>query len=165
MLLSSVINSECAIVFVFLIEQSSSISYECSCQCPLGSDLRFAYTNEYSTDACIQACISIPFNRCLSSNTYACLEQDCAYSSSYKHTKAIRITRAKPRRPPNKGRNRVQKCRCTIRYASQSIMNQCPDRVYGTSTTGDIGACQNDAKNTAPQQCRQYYGHCSFLPN
>jgi hypothetical protein len=54
----------------------------------------------------------------------------------------------------------VRQCRCTIRYAPPEIMADCPPRVYGTGIT--IGDCQNVAKFTAPQKCRQYYGHCGF---
>jgi len=54
----------------------------------------------------------------------------------------------------------IRQCRCTIRYAPPDIMAQCPPRVYGMGVT--IGDCQNNAKFTAPQQCRQYYGHCGF---
>jgi RHS repeat-associated protein len=54
-------------------------------------------------------------------------------------------------------------CRCTIRYAPPDIMAICPPRVYGRGST--IGECQNNAKETAPAQCRRYYGHCSFFPH
>jgi RHS repeat-associated protein len=57
---------------------------------------------------------------------------------------------------------RMRRCRCTIRYAPPDIMAQCPPRVYGTGT--NMHDCQNDAKFSAPQQCRQYYGHCGFMP-
>lgn len=57
------------------------------------------------------------------------------------------------------------KCRCSLRNAPQLIMNSCPDRVYASNTAGNIGQCQSDAKNNAAQECRQYYGHCSFIPN
>ena len=57
---------------------------------------------------------------------------------------------------------RMRRCRCTIRYAPPDIMAQCPPRVYGTGT--NMHDCQNDAKFSAPQQCRQYYGHCGFIP-
>jgi hypothetical protein len=54
----------------------------------------------------------------------------------------------------------IRQCRCTIRYAPPDIMADCPPRVYGMGIT--IGDCQNAAKFTVPQKCRQYYGHCSF---
>ena len=53
-------------------------------------------------------------------------------------------------------------CRCTIRYAPPEIMARCPPRVYGSGT--DIGTCQKAAKETAPSECRQYYGHCGYMP-
>lgn len=53
-------------------------------------------------------------------------------------------------------------CRCTIRYAPPDIMKECPSRVYGSGKP--IGACQEAAKQTAPIQCRRYYGHCGYLP-
>lgn len=56
----------------------------------------------------------------------------------------------------------LRRCRCTIRYAPPDIMAQCPSRVYGTGVT--MHDCQNVAKFTAPQQCRQYYGHCGWMP-
>lgn len=55
----------------------------------------------------------------------------------------------------------IRSCRCTIRYAPPDIMAQCPPRVFGTGVT--MHDCQNVAKFTAPQQCRQYYGHCGWL--
>jgi len=54
------------------------------------------------------------------------------------------------------------RCRCTIRYAPPDIFARCPPRVYGTGFT--MGECQNNAKFTAPQECRQYYGHCGRIP-
>lgn len=56
----------------------------------------------------------------------------------------------------------IRRCRCTIRYAPPDIMAQCPERVYGTGVT--MHDCQNVAKFTAPQPCRQYYGHCGWMP-
>jgi len=56
----------------------------------------------------------------------------------------------------------VRRCRCTIRYAPPEIMAMCPPRVYGTGVT--MHDCQNVAKFTAPQPCRQYYGHCGWMP-
>lgn len=56
----------------------------------------------------------------------------------------------------------IRRCRCTIRYAPPDIMAQCPPRVYGAGVT--MHDCQNVAKFTAPQQCRQYYGHCGWMP-
>ena len=41
----------------------------------------------------------------------------------------------------------------------------CPDRVYADNARNDIGQCQKDAKNTAPEHCRQFYAHCGFMPN
>lgn len=56
-------------------------------------------------------------------------------------------------------------CRCTFRNAPQILYTQgiCPDRVYASNANNDIGICQKDAKNEAPIQCRQYYGHCGWL--
>ena len=58
-------------------------------------------------------------------------------------------------------RSNMQRCRCTIRYAPPDIMGQCPPRVYGVGAT--MHDCQNNAKFTAPRQCRRYYGHCGWL--
>ncbi len=60
---------------------------------------------------------------------------------------------------------RARTCRCTFRNAPQGLYNQgiCPDRVTAVNTNNDIGICQRDAKNNAPSQCRQYYGHCGWL--
>ena len=58
-------------------------------------------------------------------------------------------------------RSNMQRCRCTIRYAPPDIMAQCPPRVYGVGAT--MHDCQNNAKFTAPQQCRRYYGHCGWV--
>jgi RHS repeat-associated protein len=58
-------------------------------------------------------------------------------------------------------KRRSNECRCTIRYAPPDIMAQCPPRVYGTGST--LGECQNNAKFTVAQQCRQYYGHCGWI--
>jgi RHS repeat-associated protein len=58
-------------------------------------------------------------------------------------------------------KRRSNRCRCTIRYAPADIMAQCPPRVFGTGST--MHDCQNNAKFTAPQKCRQYYGHCGWV--
>ncbi|UJR34706.1 hypothetical protein I4U23_027483 [Adineta vaga] len=56
-------------------------------------------------------------------------------------------------------------CRCTFRNAPQELYNRgiCPDRVTAVNKDNNIGICQKDAKNTAPIECRQYYGHCDWL--
>ena len=59
-------------------------------------------------------------------------------------------------------RRAPRRCRCSIRMAPPEIMAECPHRVFGTGLT--LGECQNNAKFTAPQQCRQYYGHCGWIP-
>jgi len=64
-------------------------------------------------------------------------------------------------RPPLGRRERA--CRCTIRYAPADIFARCPDRVFGVGDGIDIGACQASAKNTAPVECRRYYGHCDWI--
>ena len=55
----------------------------CSCQCPRGADSGYAYTKNYSVSSCINACQAVPSKPCTNSNTYACLNNDCAYSNSY----------------------------------------------------------------------------------
>jgi hypothetical protein len=62
---------------------TSTPQYTCSCECPRGSDKGSAYTTEYSAEACVEACIGVSSNYCTSSNTYACLGTDCAYSVDY----------------------------------------------------------------------------------
>ena len=62
---------------------STSYMHKCSCQCPFGSNQSLAYTYGNTTDACVNACVAIPSNDCTSSNTYACLEDRCGYSSAY----------------------------------------------------------------------------------
>ncbi|CAF1408818.1 unnamed protein product [Rotaria sordida] len=62
-----------------------------------------------------------------------------------------------------RAKQKVRECRCTFRNAPQELMNICPDRVYASNDQNDVGACQKDAKNTAPVACRQYYGHCGWL--
>ncbi len=59
---------------------------KCSCQCPRGSDQGSAYTTVYSAKACIDACTAVPMNSCVRSNTYACLESNCVYSTDYSLT-------------------------------------------------------------------------------
>lgn len=58
-------------------------------------------------------------------------------------------------------RRGMRRCRCTIRYAPPNIMAQCPPRVYGVGST--MHDCQNNAKFSAPQQCRRYYGHFGWV--
>jgi hypothetical protein len=55
----------------------------CSCQCPRGSHQGLAYTKGNSLEACIHACKTVPLTSCISSNTYACLGLNCAYSRGY----------------------------------------------------------------------------------
>jgi hypothetical protein len=62
---------------------------------------------------------------------------------------------------PTFRRIRDRGCRCSLRLAPPDIMEQCPPRVFGKGVT--LGECQNNAKLTAPQQCRQYYGHCGWV--
>ena len=62
---------------------STSYMHKCSCQCPFGSNQGLAYTYGNTTDACVTACVAIPSNDCTSSNTYACLEDRCGYSTAY----------------------------------------------------------------------------------
>jgi hypothetical protein len=57
--------------------------YQCTCQCPYGSEQGMAYASQNSSAACVDACRVAPDNPCNSGNTYACLGTDCAFSSSY----------------------------------------------------------------------------------
>lgn len=72
-----------ATIFVLIVQHTTATIYRCSCQCPYGSDQGFAYTTGNSSQACVRACGSYPLNRCVPSNTYACLGADCAYSNLY----------------------------------------------------------------------------------
>jgi len=58
-------------------------------------------------------------------------------------------------------RSKIRQCRCSLRDAPPNIMALCPARVYGTGAT--MHDCQNNAKFTAPQECRRYYGHCGWI--
>jgi RHS repeat-associated protein len=67
---------------------------------------------------------------------------------------------------PAKGRKTGGKrCRCTIRYLDDKLRKEwgCPDRVYADGDGKNLGACQKAAKDTAPQKCRKYYGHCGWI--
>lgn len=59
-------------------------------------------------------------------------------------------------------RVRIRKCRCSLRNITEKEAEdkKCPGRVYGFGAT--IGQCQANAKATAPQVCRKYYGHCGW---
>ena len=57
--------------------------HRCSCQCPYGNDQGVAYASTSSPQACVSACIGVLSNRCVSSNTYACLGTSCVYSAGY----------------------------------------------------------------------------------
>ena len=74
------------------------------------------------------------------------------FAASQSQSRAPSIPRTRSRRRRN------IRCRCTIRYAPPDIMAECPPRVIGEGE--NMRTCQNDAKFTAPQQCRRYYGHC-----
>jgi RHS repeat-associated protein len=58
-----------------------------------------------------------------------------------------------------------RRCRCTIRYLDDKLRQEwgCPDRVYAYGDGKDLGACQKAAKETAPEKCRKYYGHCGWI--
>ena len=57
-------------------------THRCSCECPRGSNPSTAYTTVYTAFACVDACRAVLTNPCDSSNTYACLGTNCAYSTS-----------------------------------------------------------------------------------
>ncbi len=61
-------------------------SHRCSCECPRGSNPSTAYTSVYTVFACVDACKAVLTNPCDSSNTYACLETNCAYSTSTEYS-------------------------------------------------------------------------------
>ncbi len=61
---------------------SLSSSHRCSCQCPRGYNPSTAYPTVYTAFACVDACKAVLTNPCNSSNTYACLGTNCAYSAS-----------------------------------------------------------------------------------
>jgi hypothetical protein len=63
-----------------------SYNHKCTCQCPRGTNSGYAYTTEYSTKSCVNACKAVLLNPCTSSNTYACHEDTCAYSDEYRRS-------------------------------------------------------------------------------
>ncbi|MBX3246308.1 MAG: S-layer homology domain-containing protein [Myxococcales bacterium] len=58
-------------------------------------------------------------------------------------------------------RARTFRCRCSFRNAPAGL-NHCPDRVTGVGVSNHD--CNNAARDTAPRECRQYYGHCNRIP-
>jgi hypothetical protein len=61
-------------------------------------------------------------------------------------------------------RPRTVRCRCRVRsFRNLNPPADCPPRVESFGV--DIGRCQANAKNTAPQHCRAFYGHCQVLPD
>jgi RHS repeat-associated protein len=64
-----------------------------------------------------------------------------------------------PKEPRPRGKNT---CRCTTRYAPADVAARCPPRVYASHP--DRGLCQKLAKETAPVECRRWYGHCDYFP-
>ena len=81
-----------SIVFVLIAQYASATIYECSCQCPYGSNSSLAFASENSSEACVTACMTSPFNPCVSANTYACSGTNCAYSSSYDNSTTFTVT-------------------------------------------------------------------------
>ena len=69
--------------YVNLTSTTRTERYRCTCQCPYGSDQGVAYASQNSSAACVDACRMAPGNPCNSGSTYACLDTDCAFSSSY----------------------------------------------------------------------------------
>ncbi len=61
---------------------SQSSNLRCSCECPRGSNPSTANTSVYTAFACVDACKAVRTNPCNSSNTYACLGSNCAYSTN-----------------------------------------------------------------------------------
>jgi hypothetical protein len=56
-------------------------------------------------------------------------------------------------------RARSIRCRCSARpFENRNPPPDCPSHVEGVGI--DRGSCQANAKNTAPQHCRAFYGHC-----
>jgi hypothetical protein len=73
--------------------------------------------------------------------------------------------RIKPAPPGPDDKKESHKCRCSARYTAREVPPpHCPDRVYATTPVRDLGLCQDLAKQSAPQECRKYYAHCSFIP-
>jgi hypothetical protein len=67
----------------FINNTSSKPSiHMCSCECPRGSHWTTVYTTIASAFACVDACKTVLTNPCNSSNTYACLGTNCAYSTN-----------------------------------------------------------------------------------
>jgi hypothetical protein len=57
-------------------------------------------------------------------------------------------------------RSKVFRCRCKLRHMADEERRRygCPGIVEGVGEM--MGECQEDAKRTAPIQCRAHYGHC-----
>jgi hypothetical protein len=57
-------------------------------------------------------------------------------------------------------RSKVFRCRCLLRHMTDEERQRygCPGIVEGVGEM--MGECQEDAKRTAPIQCRAHYGHC-----
>ncbi|CAF0869291.1 unnamed protein product [Adineta steineri] len=104
--------------------------YTCSCQCPRGSNSGYAYSTVNSLAGCVNACKAVSSNPCISSNTYACLGTDCAYSDSYTST----TTQAS---------RYMCTCECP-RGASSG---------YAYSTVNSAAGCVDACKAVLPNRC------------
>lgn len=79
-----------ALYFYPKITTSPAPLVRCSCECRYGSTRSFVYTRENFTEGCVRACTTIPVDTCDSSNTYACLGTECAFSSlTYNSSKEL----------------------------------------------------------------------------
>ena len=61
------------------------VRHRCICYCPQDSYQGVALSKFNTSEACVDACVAMPWNPCRVSNTYACLGGNCVYSSSYVH--------------------------------------------------------------------------------
>jgi len=60
-------------------------------------------------------------------------------------------------------RRSVIECKCKARFTKdQNPPDHCPDFVWGRGESN--GEAQKDAKLTAPEECRMFYGHCDCRP-
>jgi len=60
-------------------------------------------------------------------------------------------------------RSAVWRCKCKARSTSkENPPDHCPDFVWGEGDSR--GTAQKDAKLTAPEECRKFYGHCECMP-
>ncbi|CAF0892955.1 unnamed protein product [Adineta steineri] len=124
------LGTNCTYSDLYISTTTQASRYNCSCQCPRGSSSGYAYTTEYSASSCVSACKAVSSNPCLSTNTYACLGTDCAYSDSYIST--------------------------TTQASRYNCSCQCPrgsDSGYAYSTINSLAGCVDACKAVSSNIC------------